>query len=189
MRSLLFAIFVLLIAASGWATEPAKWNLFPAEDGSFEILLPGTPTTTHKSRSTYMGDVIETRHETRRGPHEVTLIFQEIPKIAVTLVPDRVILAQAGDRLLEAAEGRASLDRSYTWNGFSARELSYEGPGEPPTLTRVRLILVDSRLYLVIASWAVPQEIPAPLVDFLDSFALTTPEDALAPVGAGTSGE
>jgi hypothetical protein len=170
MRALLLNLSALLIA-------------------SFEVLLPGTPTVTHDSHSTYLGDVIGTRLESNVGVHRATLTHQDIPSIATTLMPDSIILDRAGDSVVEANKGRLSLDRSYEWQGFAAREMAYEVPGDPPRLTRARLVLVDSRIYMAIASWPAPEGIPSQLVAFLDSFALTPPGEGSPAVGAGKSEE
>jgi hypothetical protein len=187
MRVLLPSLFALLLAAGAWAADSGAWKLFTGTTGNFQILLPGPPTITHDSHSTYLGDVIGTKLETRTGPHRATLTHQDIPRIATTLMPDRIILERAGASLIEAAGGTQSRVRTSTWQGYSVRELSYEIPGDSPRLTRARLILVGSRIYMTIASWPAPDDIPTELTNFLDSFALTSPSETTPPVGAGTN--
>jgi hypothetical protein len=187
MHILSLILPALLCAASGSATESEGWELYVGTTGNFQVLLPGTPTITYDSHSTYLGDVLGTRIETKAGPHRVTLTHQDIPRIATTLMPDSIILDRAGDSVVEANDGSVNLDRSYTWQGFAAREITYEVPGDPPRLTRARLILVESRIYMAITSWPAPNDIPSELADFLNSFALTNPGESTPPVGAGST--
>jgi len=186
MRALLLAAPILLAAVMGSAAEePPSWKPFSSEEGQFRILLPDQPVVTHASRSTFLGKIPQTRHETLSGVGEVSIDHHDLPGIAIDMMPDSVILDQAGENLIEAVGGTQSLERAYTWNGHAAREITYEVPGDTPMLERCRLILVEARLYLVIANWPAPQAIPDQLVAFFDSFELMKAADPTAPVGAG----
>ena len=184
MRAPTLTLLVLFTVAASAVAEGEDWALFAGTTGNFQVLLPAPPVITHDRHSTYLGDVIGTRLDTRMGPHRVTVTHQDIPSIATALMPDSVILDEAGDSVVEANDGTIRQDRSYDWQGFAAREITYAMPGESPRLARVRLFLVESRIYMVIASWPAPRDIPPRLVDFLDSFALTEPADTPA-VGDG----
>ena len=173
MRALLLTIPLLIVAIPGMATEPPGWSLFAPEDGDFQILLPSVPETTTKSRGTLLGDVVETRHLTTWSGGEASVEHHDIPSLAVHMVPDDLILEQASDSLVEHEKGIESLSRSYTWNGHPALEVTYEIPGDTPLLERSRLILVETRLYLLSANWKSPSDIPPEVRNFLNSFELT----------------
>ena len=178
MRALLLLPLVLLPQAA----LAVEWTLFSGTTGNFQVLLPGEPTVVSDRHTTYLGDVHGVRLVHESADHRVTVTHQDIPSIATTLMPDRIILEQAGDSVVESNEGEVHREREYMWRGYAAREVSYTEAGEEPRESRLRLMLVESRIYMVIASW--PEgDIPGELARFLDSFALTEPSDT-PPVGA-----
>lgn len=174
----------LLLVLGGLApafaqTEPAPaaphWRDFHSEQGRFRVELPAAPRVERSSHGTAMGSVTEVSFRAGWGDRQVAVVYEEIPAAARWLVPAGVILGRAASSLVEDAGGREIESLESSWRGRPARELRYSLSGSPALQARVRLVLVEARLYLLEALWPLGEAMPPELERFRASFEVEGP--------------
>ena len=77
--------------------------------------------------------------------------------------------------LLEDAGGQEIESRQSKWRGHPARKLRYSLAGSVAQQVRVRLLLVESRLYLLMARWPLAEAMPPEVERFWASFQVEDP--------------
>ena len=176
--SLLLVLAGLLapaLAETGpWPATPS-WRPFRSEAGRFRVELPSVPRVERSTHGTAMGSVTEVSFHAGWGDREVAVVYEDIPTAARWLVPAGVILGRAASSLVEDAGGREIESLESSWRGRPARELHYALPRAAPRQARARLILVEARLYLLVARWPLGAAMPPELKRFRASFEVEGP--------------
>ena len=155
---------------TGPAPAIPHWRDFRSEAGRFRVELPAAPRIERSEHGTLMGPVIEVGFFAGWADREVVVIYEDIPAAARWVVPPSVILGRAAASLLEDAGGQEIESLQSKWRGHPARKLRYSLAGSVAQQVRVRLLLVESRLYLLMARWPLAEAMPPEVERFWASF-------------------
>jgi len=147
------------------------WREFSDPDGRFAVLMPGDPVESGESIRTRAGDVTLYQFTLRHGYGNEKYYVQYMD------YPDLLMQGKTAEQLLKEA---GTVD-AYNMNGTVVREqalpLEHHAGREvhvetAETAMRIRLYLVDRRLYKAVAMWPKSRAFSADDERFLASFRL-----------------
>jgi hypothetical protein len=76
-----------------------------------------------------------------------------MPHLATLVLSPRTLLSRAADGLLRDEQAREIERAPIDWQGYPGIALHYEIPGSEARIKRGMLVLVERRLYMVLAAW------------------------------------
>ncbi|MBF2004729.1 MAG: hypothetical protein IGS49_04495 [Chlorogloeopsis fritschii C42_A2020_084] len=133
-------------------TQPIKseWNLFTAPDGSFSVLMPGTPEIITQTQKTFMGEIDLQLFVGKSANQEVAYIvtYNEFPYSYGELTNPQAILSNARDMALKTTKSKLIRQRPIrSSNGHPGKEIEYVNAGGK--ITKNRMYVAEGRLYQV----------------------------------------
>lgn len=135
---------------------PAVWETYRSPEGRFSVRIPGRPRIIPLRRSTILGPIYGSKHRVDFGDFHVSVSLMDLPAIATFILPSSSILDQARKGIVDEEDGRLDSTHDLIHQGYPARAFRYEIPQPEARSEEVLLILVESRLYIVIASRPAP---------------------------------
>jgi hypothetical protein len=127
-----------------------KWQVFESAEGRFRIAFPGTPIRKQGKLATEIGDVISIRHSAGDGAeatYDVT--YNDYPKAGIARLSPAKLLNAARDGLVYQAKGRVLSEKPFMIGKVAGHDQSILAADG--THYRIRLLLVESRLYQLTA--------------------------------------
>jgi len=165
LRALGTATLPLAVAAIAGATvlvpdariapdaELERWQEYSSDAGRFRVLLPELPRVSHSMGSSIGGPVPGARYAVQIGDTRLQLEHHDMPRLATLVLSPQSLLSRAADGLLEDEQAREIERAPIEWQGYPGVALYYEIPGSEAVITRGILVLVERRLYMVLAAW------------------------------------
>ncbi|MFP6565514.1 MAG: hypothetical protein VCC68_13645 [Myxococcota bacterium] len=167
------AIAVLLAGLAATGDErglPADWQGFESTTGRFRAMFPGVPVESSNSRRTLVGRLTGYRYEVDRGETFFMIETRDLPTMARFFLPKASLVEKAADGLLEHAAGAVLENTAGKSGAFESRAIRYRVPGEATSMRLALVVLVEKRLYLVIAGGPDTPAFTALAADFIGSF-------------------
>jgi serine/threonine-protein kinase len=130
-------------------TAPAAWQEFSSAEGSFAVLMPGTPSYEKQSNGTALGPIdmhMFTLNIKRDAAY--VIMYSDYPEIVTRANPDD-LLDGGRNGALASSKGKLVSEQNMSLDGFPGREIVIEVPGEG--LMRVRMFLVRQQLFQIMA--------------------------------------
>ena len=151
-RRRLFLAGAALVLAAGplRAQTVAGWRSFESAAGRFEVAFPGNPVTRRGKLRTDAGEVPSTAHsagDEAGATYDVR--YSDYPKAIMARLTPAKLLDAASDGLVAQSKGRLASEKPFAMASFAGRD--QEIVGEDGTRYRVRLLLVENRLYQLTA--------------------------------------
>jgi len=134
-------------------TTKSVWKLFFAPDGSFRVLMPGTPKKIKQKVKAKSGTIKLNMFTVERQKEEVKYVvgYVDYSSEYIELLNRRNLVEKALDSgqnsVLKKAKGTLIKKQKITLGSYSGREFSYSKPGEK--IVSQRIYLIDNRLYQV----------------------------------------
>lgn len=152
------------------AQSAASWRSFESAAGRFEIAFPGDPVTKRGRFRTDAGDVPSTWHTAGDGAEATYDVrYSDYPKAIMAKLTPAMLLDAARDGLVAQSKGRLESEKPFGMGKVAG--LDQVIIGEDGMRYRIRLMLVDNRLYQLTAMARPPAR--ADEERFLGSFQLT----------------
>jgi hypothetical protein len=167
-----FATFQFIGAAASVAPAPPGWKVFAPGDGRFSVLMPGLPLSEQQTFTTKGGNMVLYLFNLDRGR------MNERFSVQYTDYPEQFLKeARSADTVLTKAStvdafnigGTVVSEKSFPLGLYPGRELQVENA---ELAMRIRLYLVDQRLYKVVATWPKSRTFSTDDERFLASFRL-----------------
>lgn len=159
--------------------EPAplqpEWRAFRSEEGRFSVPLPAAPAVTASTHHTLLGPIRGSMYAAELGDLSVSVELHDLPRIAAFLFSPDTILDRARKALLEGVGGRPLDAESAPHMGHPARDVRYALADPAFEIERALLVLVERRLYILIATWPEPAPSDAHLARLFESFEVWAP--------------
>ena len=136
-------------------TATVQWQIFESAAGKFKVAFPGAPITKQGKVRTEIGDVVSTRYSAGDGAdatYDVT--YNDYPRPGIAKLSPAKLLDAARDGLLFQAKGKLTSEKPFTLGGNPGRE--QEIMAEDGMRYRIRLLLVENRLYQLTAMARLP---------------------------------
>jgi hypothetical protein len=154
MTRILLATFLagaaLVLAGPLQAQSAARWQSYHSAEGRFKVAFPGEPVTKRGKFRTATGDIPSTQHTAGDGAEATYDVrYSDYPgKIMAKLTPAKLLDA-ARDGLVAQSKGKLASEKPFSMGKVAGRE--QEIVGEDGTRYRIRLLLVENRLYQLTA--------------------------------------
>ena len=165
---LAFGIACLPLSGPLQAQLFSNWRTFESTEGKFKVDFPGVPVVKRGRFRTEMGDVTSLRH-TVGGDATYDVRYNDYPKAGIAKLTVSKMLDALRDGLVAESKGELASEKSYSLGRFAGRD--QEITGGDGTRYRIRLLLVDNRLYQLTAMARPPMRIDEE--KFFGSFQLT----------------
>lgn len=176
MRLLIAIAVAMLLVLTTTAQADSKLIEFKSVDGRYQLKAPGKPKSPEKKKLAVGGTGLSIAVVTDRwdGPSSTTLAvtYADYPETFREVVP-KTILDGVRDGL-KGIDGKVAEDKKVTV-GTDADKIEYREiriEAGTKTAVRVRLFLVDTRLYQVMVTGTKDSVSSKAATDFLDSFHL-----------------
>lgn len=173
-RWLLVAASAIWMLAAVGAAEP-EWLRFRSESGRFAVQLPESPEEVRNTRVTLGGIVYWSEYLTRRDATEFRVEHHDLPWLATFLLSGDALVKRAKDGLVEEENGHELSGAVVSVQGYPAREVSFRVPAEQDLDGDALLVLVESRLYVVVALGPQAERDASERERFLRSFEVWEP--------------
>jgi len=165
---------LMALAAALAGCESTPWKDFHSKEGGFSVSMPGTPVEKRQAFHTQAGPV-EARFftvEADRGSMVYMVVYGDYPEALMVTGDREMLLDAARDGAVGNIQGRLVSERALSLGGHPGRELQVLSSDGRLAL-RMRIYLVNSRQYQVVA--VAPKELRSTedRDRFLDSFRLT----------------
>jgi len=158
----------LVLAGPLHAQSKVVWQNFQSAEGRFKIAFPGEPVTKSGKYRTATGDIPSTQYTAGDGAEATYDVrYSDYPASVMAKLTPAKLLDAVRDGLV--AKGKLASEKPFGMGKVAGRE--QEIVGEDGTHYRVRLLLVESRLYQLTAMAKPPARADAER--FFGSFQLT----------------
>jgi hypothetical protein len=166
------ASFQFIGNAASVTPAPPGWKVFAPNDGRFSVLMPGLPVSEQQTFTTKGGNMVLYLFNLDRGR------MNERFSVQYTDYPEQFLKeARSANTVLKKAStvdafnigGKVVSEKSFPLGSHPGRELRVENA---ELAMRIRLYLVDQRLYKVVATWPKSRTFSADDERFLASFRL-----------------
>ena len=158
-RALASPLILLFLVAPAWAQSQSDpsilsgWTPFESKPGRFRAAFPGTPVESTETQDTIVGSLTGYRFEVEDKDRSTFFLveYRDLPRVATFFMSDETLVRRASESLLEFAESTVHKDERGDLDGHESRSLRYQLVDETEQLRLARVVLVEKRLYLVIA--------------------------------------
>ena len=149
--------------------DTVRWQTFESGGGRFKVAFPGAPVMKQGRLRTEIGEIASVRHTADSADATYDVTYNDYPESGVARLTAAKLLDTARDGLVYQAKGTLASEKTFMLGTRTGRE--YDISGEGGMRYRIRLLLVNNRLYQLSAI----ARLPAAADDrkFFDSFQLT----------------
>jgi len=131
------------------AQPTANWRVFEFRDGRFKVAFPGAPVVKRGKFPTDLGFVHSARHTANDADATYDVRYNDYPASTTSKLTPAKMLDAMRDGLVAESKGELTWDKPYSLGKFAGRD--QEIVGGDGTRYRIRLLLVDNRLYQLTA--------------------------------------
>ena len=145
---LVFAIGIacLQLSAPLQAQTSANWRVFESREGKFKVAFPGAPMVKRGKFPTDIGHFVHSaRHTAGDADATYDVRYNDYPTSTTSKLTPAKMLEAMRDGLVAESKGELGWDKPYMLGKFAGRD--QEIIGGDGTRYRIRLLLVDNRLY------------------------------------------
>ena len=177
--TILLTASACLFALAGEVGGLDTWHLLESASARMRIELPGQPRYRVSKHRSWLGPIERHGYSASASDVHLSVSYSDLPRLAAWLVQPSGILGQARTGLLDDRHATELSYRLLSMQKFPGAILTFLEPdrqGGPERHGEARFLLVERRLYVVIASgWsdAVPGD---QLARYFDSFEVWPPE-------------
>jgi hypothetical protein len=162
------AFFLCVTLASG--ADEAVWKEFAPKDGKFKVTMPGVPKPKQLETESDFGKGVLHMNAVEFGKGMYAANYSDFPA-AIKKVPSKQIFDSSRDGAIANMGGKLSNEKDIKLGDYPGREIKID-VADGKQLFRVRVYLVDQRLYQVVV-FGTPEMATSKDADkFLDSFKL-----------------
>ena len=153
-------------------SKPNPWNGFSSGPGNFSVLCPGDPKEITVFEQSTGGEIefhsfiVESDDETAYG-----VVYNDYPPTANLPEPETAFDRSQG-AIIEKHKAELLAQESLQVQSHPAREFEFKAGGKANYSGRVRIILIDRRLYQLVTVFLTDNPHPADRAKFFDSFSL-----------------
>jgi hypothetical protein len=149
----------------------SQWKFFASKEGGFRVLFPGSPQETNVTiNATATNIIMPCFFVWADRQTEYAVNYGDYPKNLKRLSPkDQFDLSQAG---VAKKFGNVLIERDYSFENFPARDFEFVVGGKGNFSGKVRLILVDERLYQIMVIFLTKNPHLDDFKNFFDSFSI-----------------
>jgi len=177
-RVLASPLILLILVTPAWAQSqseksiPPGWTSFESKPGRFRAAFPGTPAESTETQDTIVGSLTGYRFEVEDKDRSTFFLveYRDLPRVATFFMSDETLVRRASESLLEYAASTVHKDERGDFDGNESRSLRYQLVDETEQLRLARVVLVEKRLYLVIAGVPPTSSQEKLAAEFIDSF-------------------
>jgi hypothetical protein len=148
------ALLLIVLCLAHPALADAPWTPFTAQDASFRVDMPGSPTLETRERWFPASRFVSTVYKVRRGADVFGVNHTDLPGAVLFVTSNRYILKNARDGFLESSLAtEISFEKSEV-DGHPARQLIYDIPADaenPAQRGTAKLLFVGKRLFIFYA--------------------------------------
>ena len=151
---------------------PPGWTSFESTAGRFRAAFPGLPVETTETRDTIVGSLKGYRFEVEDKDRGTFFLveYRDLPRVATFFMSDESLVRQASESLLEYAPSTTHTDEPRDFSGKVSRFLRFQLNDETRQIRLAQAVLVEKRLYLIIAGVPPTSSQEKLAADFLASF-------------------
>lgn len=151
-----------------------NWEKFSSADGKFSILFPGIPETTN----------VIAEYSTVSGVSHIFYVNYNIQNTFAVAYDDSPLFAKSSikkdpQEFLKLTQslwikepGKIVFEQQSKFEGYPAREFEFAAGGKANYSIRVKMILVNQRVYLIYVIFLTANPHPADRATFFNSFSL-----------------
>ena len=165
MRTMPALGLLLLLGACGH-----EWQESTSSDGRYRVSFPGTPSKKVETVPTAIGTLTATFDAVELPTGAYAVCWCDYPEEVLDGVDPQAILDGARDGAAQRVRGKVVQDTAVQIGAVPGKEIRIET--QAGVSLRVRLCLVENRLYQAIVTGPKPFEASADTQTFLDSFEL-----------------
>jgi hypothetical protein len=163
-------VFVALGAASVCADDQPEWKEFASKEGRFKVLMPGTPDQDKAETDSDFGKGVLHMSVVRAGKTTYGANYCDFPA-EIKKAPLKQVYDSSRDGAVANLEGKLASEKDVKLGEYPGREIQID-VAEGKRLFRVRVYLVDQRLYQVVVFGTREAAVSKEADKFLDSFEL-----------------
>ena len=146
-----------------------QWKLFDSKEGKFRVLFPGTPETTNEISNFHDYEIVF--HSTyvwadRQTQYAVN--FSDNPEIVERLNPQQQF--DASQKAVAEKFGGIVSQNDFKFGAYPARDFEFAVGGKGNFSGKIRLVLVDRRLYQIMVFFLTKNPHENDFKIFFDSF-------------------
>lgn len=134
--------------------DSGKWRTFENSPGRYKASFPGAPVMKRGKLRTEIGEIVSVRHTADSADATYDVTYNDYPKDGIARLSATKLLDTVRDGLLHQSKGTLASEIPFTLGKLAGRE--YEIAVEDGMRYRIRLLLVESRLYQLTAMARLP---------------------------------
>jgi hypothetical protein len=170
MRMSIVLLSVALGAALACADTQPEWKEFASKEGRFKVLMPGTPKQDKAETESDFGKGVLFMNVLQAGKAMYGANYSDFP-VEIKKAPIKQVFDSSRDGAVANMEGKLASEKDIKLGEYPGREIRIDVAGGK-RLFRVRVFLVEQRLYQVVI-FGTPEAATSKEADkFLDSFKL-----------------
>ncbi len=170
MRRLLAVIALAAVAVGGRADDKPAWKEFTSKEGRFKVLMPATPRQSDHDTESDFGKGVLHMNTARVGDMMYGANYCDFPP-TVRDIPIKAFLDASRDGAIANLEGKLVSEKDVRLGKYPGREIRID-VGAGRSLFRVRVFLVEQRLYQAVVFGTHEAATSKEADRFLDSFQL-----------------
>ena len=170
MRPSLGLIVIAVSAACVAADDKPEWKEFSSKDGRFTVLMPGTPEQEQADTESDFGKGVLHMNTVQAGKVMYGAHYCDFPA-KIKKAPTQQVFDSSRDGAVDNLDGKLADEKEIKLGDYPGREIRIEVAGGK-RLFRVRVYLVDQRLYQVVVFGTKATATSKEADKFLDSFTL-----------------
>jgi hypothetical protein len=172
MRWIVAVVAVALGTTSASADDPPTWKEFASTAGGFKVLIPGTPKQYTLDAESDFGKGVLHMNTVQAGKTMYGANYCDFPA-GIRMVPLKKVYDSSRDGAVANLEGKLASEKDIKLGEHPGREIRIDLAGGKQ-LFRVRVYLVNQRLYQVVVMGTKEAATSKEADKFLDSFKLAS---------------
>lgn len=149
-----------------------KWKKFTSDEGAFSAWFPGIPEETIKPLHTLLGDIDSHNFLVDADKQDFYgVIYEDFPP-TVDLTNPSSVFDGAQDREIKNSSGKIVFQQEIKLGDFPGRELEFTAGGKANYSGRIRIFLVERRIYVQTIVFLTANPHPDDRAFFFNSFKL-----------------
>jgi hypothetical protein len=163
-------LYVALRVVSGVADEPTEWKEFASKEGRFNVLMVGTPKQDKLDTESDFGKGVLNMNSIRVGGTMYAANYCDFPA-EIKEAGLKQVYDSSRDGAVANLQGKLASEKDVKLGEHPGREIQIDVQGGRQ-LFRVRVYLIDQRLYQVVVFGTKAAATSKDADKFLDSFKL-----------------